>query len=144
MKKESLTFFKYIQCLQFHEQLFSTGMNTTVEKGRHYETIAAEKLQSDHWRIVERNFRAHRYEADIIAVDGRDLVFVEVKFRKNNDDFDPGKSITQKKMKNIRFCAKYFLQIHPEYSDYYCRFDTIILVNYGGEIKFIHYKNAFY
>lgn len=39
----------------------------------------AERLRSAGWRIVERNARTPSGEVDLIALDGRTLVFVEVK-----------------------------------------------------------------
>ena len=46
------------------------------------ENFARDKLVSEGWTIVERNWRAGRYEIDIIAVDPSGLlVFVEIKTR---------------------------------------------------------------
>ena len=49
--------------------------------GRHAESIVARELERRGWRIVARNARPAgvRGELDIVAVDGRDLVVVEVK-----------------------------------------------------------------
>ncbi len=49
--------------------------------GRKGEDLAAEYLSSKGYRILERNWRWSRAEADIIAMDGEVLVFVEVKTR---------------------------------------------------------------
>ena len=49
--------------------------------GRHAEAIVARELERRGWRIVERNARPVdvRGELDIVALDGRELVIVEVK-----------------------------------------------------------------
>jgi putative endonuclease len=49
--------------------------------GRHAETIVARELERRGWRIVERNARPAeiRGELDIVALDGPELVVVEVK-----------------------------------------------------------------
>jgi putative endonuclease len=49
--------------------------------GRHAETLVARELERRGWRIVERNARPAevRGELDIVAIDGGDLVIVEVK-----------------------------------------------------------------
>lgn len=51
-------------------------------KGAYYEEIAAEFLKKKGLRIMERNFRCRNGEIDLIARDGRYLVFIEVKYRK--------------------------------------------------------------
>jgi putative endonuclease len=50
------------------------------------EQLAAEHLERLGYQIVERNFRTRNGELDIIAYNGRALVFVEVKSRR----FGPG------------------------------------------------------
>lgn len=49
--------------------------------GRYAETLVARELERRGWRIVERNARPAevRGELDIVALDGGDLVIVEVK-----------------------------------------------------------------
>jgi len=51
------------------------------ERGALGERIAAEHLEHRGYRIVERNFRTRHGELDLVAVDGRALVFCEVKTR---------------------------------------------------------------
>jgi putative endonuclease len=47
--------------------------------GRAAEDLVAARLERKGWRIVNRNFRCRSGEIDLIALDGRILVFVEVK-----------------------------------------------------------------
>ncbi len=49
--------------------------------GRRAETIVARELERRGWRIVERNARPAEFrgELDIVALDGAELVVVEVK-----------------------------------------------------------------
>jgi putative endonuclease len=46
------------------------------------ERLAAEHLQRLGYRIIERNYQTRWGELDIVAVDGRALVFCEVKSRR--------------------------------------------------------------
>ncbi len=48
-------------------------------KGAEYEERAERYLKNLGWEILERNYRCRRGEIDIIAREGRELVFVEVK-----------------------------------------------------------------
>jgi putative endonuclease len=50
------------------------------------EQLAAEHLERLGYQIVERNFRTRNGELDIIAYNGRALVFVEVKSRRFGPD----------------------------------------------------------
>lgn len=47
--------------------------------GRAAEELVATRLERAGWRIVGRNVRLPSGELDIVALDGRTLVFVEVK-----------------------------------------------------------------
>jgi putative endonuclease len=47
--------------------------------GRRAEDLVAIRLQTAGWLLVERNFRTRSGEIDLICLDGRTLVFVEVK-----------------------------------------------------------------
>jgi putative endonuclease len=47
--------------------------------GRRAEQLVANRLERSGWRIVGRNIRLPSGELDLIALDGRTLVFVEVK-----------------------------------------------------------------
>jgi putative endonuclease len=50
--------------------------------GRRGEQLAAEHLERLGFRILERNARSRHGEIDLIAFDGRTLVFAEVKTRR--------------------------------------------------------------
>jgi putative endonuclease len=47
--------------------------------GRAAEQLVAEHLERSGWRILGRNMRLPSGELDLVALDGRTLVFVEVK-----------------------------------------------------------------
>lgn len=53
------------------------------EIGSGYEEMAAAYLIEQGYKIVARNFSGRRGEIDIIARDGEYLVFVEVKYRRD-------------------------------------------------------------
>ena len=54
---------------------------TTQEIGRYGERLAARYLLFHGHRIIKKNFRAGKYEIDLITATPRDLVFTEVKTR---------------------------------------------------------------
>lgn len=53
------------------------------------------------------------------------LVFVEVRYRQNADFGSATESVTAIKQKKIISAALQYLQRHPEYQEFICRFDVI-------------------
>lgn len=88
------------------------------------EELAARHLLANGLRIIERNFRVRGGEIDLIARDGKNLVFVEVRLRSRNDFGGAGASITLQKQQRIILAARHYLQTHGEQA---CRFDCILL-----------------
>ena len=61
-----------------------TRGGNTRKTGARYELLAAVHLEKCGYRIIEKNYRCRIGEIDLVACDGAYLVFVEVKYRKNN------------------------------------------------------------
>ena len=79
----------------------SHSRQTAEKRGRNAEVLAALLLRLKGYRILERRFRSKRGEIDIIAKQGGDLVFVEVKTRSDNLFGSPFDSITAQKQKQL-------------------------------------------
>jgi len=71
------------------------------ELGAKGEEIAVRYLKSRGYRIIERNYRIRLGEIDIIAEQGDDLVFIEVKTRSGTLFGSPFESITAQKQKQL-------------------------------------------
>lgn len=108
------------------------------ETGRQYEEIAVQYLEEQQYQILERNYQIRTGEIDIIAKDGACLVFVEVKFRRNERMGDPLEAVDIRKQKKICQTAKYYLY-KKKLLDLPCRFDVIAIT--GTQVCQI--KNAF-
>ncbi len=114
------------------------------ETGKTGEAWCVQKLQEENYKIVKTNFSCRYGEIDIIAKDGQELVFVEVKTR-TNESVDHAKySITYSKQKKLTKAAMFFLlSFHdPEITEY--RFDVIIVKKENQHLDIHHFKNAFY
>ncbi|HET6999264.1 MAG TPA: YraN family protein [Solirubrobacterales bacterium] len=61
--------------------------------GQMAEDLVARRLAAAGWEIVERNARTRYGELDIVALDGRTLVFVEVKAGRAGAVFGPERPI---------------------------------------------------
>jgi putative endonuclease len=72
------------------------------------EELVARRLAAAGWGIVERNARTRYGEIDIVARDGRALVFIEVKGARQDTRFGPEKpilSIDFRKQRQVRRLA---------------------------------------
>jgi len=80
-------------------------MAHNAELGRHGEQLAVDHLEARGMAVVERNWRCRLGEIDIVARDGGDLVFIEVKTRSNGDYGHPFEAITPIKLARLRRLA---------------------------------------
>ena len=124
-----------------------TGENSRGLKnagvGNHGEELAAAFLERGGLRIVERNFRCKGGEIDIVAKDGKTLVFIEVKSRKTLTYGVPQLAVTPFKQRQISKAALTWLAKNHRH-DSPARFDVIaILLNGDYQHQIEHIKNAF-
>jgi putative endonuclease len=80
-------------------------MAHNAELGRRGEQLAVDHLEARGMAVLERNWRCRLGEIDIVARDGGDLVFVEVKTRSNGDYGHPFEAITPIKLARMRRLA---------------------------------------
>lgn len=81
--------------------------------GQWGEEQVAEKLRREGWAVIARNFRCRMGEIDIVARNGRFLVFVEVKLRKDNRFGSACEAVTPSKQRKLRTAAQFYLMSHP-------------------------------
>lgn len=100
--------------------------------GTEYEARAAAYLESQGYRILERNYRTKIGEIDLIARDGAVLVFVEVKYRSGLNYGYPIEAVGPRKAATIRLVASQYLQTHGFYNQNkimpICRFDVVSIL----------------
>jgi putative endonuclease len=78
------------------------------------EQLAADHLTRRGFEILERNFRTRWGELDIVASDGRTIVFCEVKSRvANRSNRDPLESLHPRKRRQVRRMATQWLRERP-------------------------------
>ena len=111
-----------------HKPLLMTSPKQ--RQGSHYERQACEFLQAKGLILIAQNWQQPKVgELDLVMLEtGKawsTLVFIEVRQRRVSDFGDAALSITAAKRNRIVKTAKYFLQQHPNYADYECRFDVI-------------------
>jgi len=109
------------------------------DRGRRAEDLAAEFLQQRGLEIVARNHRSRFGEIDLIARDGRTLVFVEVRMRSGDGFGGAAASITAAKRAKLVRAARHFLAGTARAPA--CRFDALLVSGMEAPIEWI--KNAF-
>ena len=114
--------------------------NNTNKLGRESEQRAKIFLEAKGYIILETNWRHLKLEIDLIAQKADTIVFVEVKFRKNDEYGEPELFVNRKKQNFIIRAANAYIQFHD--IQYEARFDIVALSKKRNEI--IHLEGAFF
>ncbi len=106
------------------------------------EELATKFLKDKDYKIIERNFRKGYGEIDIIAIQGRTLVFVEVKTRTGNLYGSPLEQISYFKLKSLIKTAQFYKLLNPRLPES-MRIDAIsVLLDNSGNVSNIeHIEN---
>ena len=106
--------------------------------GRKGERLVVAYLKKQGCTILKRNFVTPFGEADIIAQDGDEVAFVEVKTRMGIGYGTPREAVGKAKQARYQQIAKFYWKCEREEPN--ARFD-VAEVGINGEITY--YKNAF-
>jgi putative endonuclease len=110
--------------------------------GARGEEIAVAYLKRQKYRIIETNFRCRCGEVDIIARDGKTLVFVEVKTRRTASYGLPQLAVTPFKQRQISKAALTYLSKNRLMEEN-ARFDVVSIFLLDTSPTVDHIKNAF-
>ena len=113
------------------------------------EDYVARRLAATGWQIVERNARTRYGELDIVARDGRTLVFIEVKGARQGTQFGPERpilSIDHRKQQRVRRLATAWMserRDQPPFDE--IRFDAVgVTLDRADRVVHVDYvKGAF-
>ena len=112
--------------------------------GRRGEDLAAWHLWKLGYVIVARGHKGHIGEIDLVAVDGRTLVFVEVKTRTTQDAGHPADAVDADKQRRLTRLALSYMKRH-DLLENKARFDVVAITwpDKGKKPKLEHFKDAF-
>jgi len=117
---------------------------TLLPLGRRGEAVAARYLQRLGYLIVARGYRDRIGELDLVAVDGRTVVFVEVKTRSSHEGGQPAEAVHETKQRQLTRAALSYLRRHDLLEEQ-ARFD-VIAVTWPSDARkpsIAHFPNAF-
>ena len=106
--------------------------------GRRGEKLAEEYLKAQGYKILHKNYRTPFGEADLIAEDGDEVVFAEVKTRTSDEYGTPAEAVVAAKRRRYKRIAQFYWMERGREPT--ARFD-VVEVWADGRIE--HYKYAF-
>jgi putative endonuclease len=111
------------------------------ELGKWGEDQAAEFLSHNGYQIIERDWKSGRRDIDIIATDGNEVIFVEVKTRRNRLFGEPEEAVDYHKLQSLRLAINHYIKYRCINCD--VRLDIISVVGtIGQEPEIDHIKGV--
>lgn len=108
------------------------------------ERAAARFLKRQGMRIIARQYRNQFGEIDLIAKDGHQIVFVEVKTRSSTEAGRPFEAVDSRKQRQLTRLALSWLRKQRQ-ADQSARFDVVSVVwpQDAASPSIEHFRNAF-
>lgn len=97
------------------------------EAGRVAEQAALEHLLANGLRLIARNYRCRAGEIDLVMLDGKTLVLVEVRYRSSDRFGGALASITWRKQQRLARAAEHLLLKRADLRRYPARFDVVAI-----------------
>ena len=119
-------------------------MTARQRLGAFGERVARHHIENAGLTVVSTNVRLKAGEIDILARDGSELVFVEVKARRGEGSGRAEEAVGKAKSRKLLATGEWFVAKHPEHHQRIWRIDLLALT-YGGDgrIRRIgHIENA--
>ena len=110
----------------------------TQQKGDQGETLARRFLEGKGYRFLTQGWQCRYGEIDLIMMDQDELVFCEVKLKKQSDWGFPEDMVTQKKRRHLVKTANDYLQKRTS-QEIFFRFDTIAVTEKSGRYDIAHF-----
>lgn len=112
-----------------------------MKLGQRGENLAVAYLRKKGYKIIEQNYKTRIGEIDIIAIDGKTLVFIEVKTRESLEYGHPFESVNKNKRRKIANVAMLYLKRLKDIPP--CRFDVVSVYYEQGRAEFNLIQDAF-
>lgn len=113
-----------------------------ITLGKKGEAIAKKFLKEKGFQILKTNWRHENDEIDIIAMDGEELVVVEVKTRSTDYYGEPEEDVGPQKERFLIRATEAYLEKYDLNID--SRFDIIAIILNTSKTEIYHIEDAFY
>lgn len=117
--------------------------NNTQSQGAYVEQLVETYLHTHRFQSLFKNFRCRLGEIDLIGLHEDQLIFLEVRFRRNTLFGGATASIDRRKQQKLRLTAQFFLRKYPNYAEKACRFDVAAVTLSRGKYVIDWITNAF-
>ena len=126
----------------YHQKTFKAAIINTRIKGQNFEQLALHYLEQQGLKLECQNYHKKTGEIDLIMRHKAVLVFIEVKYRKNNQFGGAIHAVNRNKQKKIAQTAQIYLQTEQKNSQHQaCRFDVVAIDGEQYNIQWL--QNAF-
>ncbi|MCL2110406.1 YraN family protein [Microgenomates group bacterium] len=115
--------------------------------GKTGEELAERFLLAKGYKLVAKNYRTGKgrgggEEIDLIFLEGKEVVFVEVKTRTGENYGSPALAVNKTKVKQLSQAVNYFLRQNPRFGGKNYRIDAVsVALKEDGTVKIDHYQN---
>lgn len=116
-------------------------MYINQEIGKRGEKKAEEYLKKSGYKILEKNFYSYFGELDIVALEEKTIIFIEVKTRSSLEYGLPSEAVTKLKIKHMYKTAEYYLYKRNLYG-MDVRFDVIEIYIKNNKTQINHLKQV--
>lgn len=113
------------------------------QAGDQGEQLALVHLEAAGLKLLQRNYRCTGGEIDLVMSDGRTLVFVEVRYRRDRSFGGAAASVNTRKQQRLLRAAQHLLQMRPDYRRHPARFDLIAIDGNDPHTQISWIKDAF-
>lgn len=121
----------------------STASTKSGKTGQLAEELACAHLIQQGLILLQRNYRCRQGEIDLVMIDSRYIVFVEVRYRANPQYGSGAESITRQKRAKLIATASHYLQATHTTDRHPSRFDVISVSREASQDKIEWIKDAF-
>ena len=122
-----------------------TSSSTKQSTGERIEKLACRWLKQQGLQLIERNYRCRMGEIDIVMTDQQRLIFVEVKYRRQDSYGAAHETVDWRKQQKLIKAAQYYLLHRPKFNTMACRFDVLAAqpANKGDKLRWHWIQDAF-
>ena len=114
---------------------------SNLQTGKMGEEIARRYLEKNGYKIIDQNYKTKYAEIDLIAKKKGEIIFIEVRTKKEVNFGTPEETINKRKLRKLRGNAKAYVA-WKKWQGYY-RIDAVcVVLKPNGEIdRLNHYQN---